>query len=62
MAVIDANWFTEQPRIAKALADHGLILHIDHGVYAAAPSAKQAYEMLCAVEHSARMAYIRTSS
>ena len=57
-----ADWYTEKPKIAKALAEHMLILHLDHGVYAAAPSAKEAYEMLCAVEHSARIASIRESS
>ncbi len=59
--VVEADWNTEKPRIAKRLAEHRRILHLDHGVYAAAPSVKEAYEMLCAVEHSARMSYIRRS-
>lgn len=56
---IDADWVTKKQQIAEALVEHGLILHSGHGVYAAAKSAKEAYEALCSLEHVAKIFWIK---
>ena len=56
---IKADWEAEKQKIAEALVEHGLILHLDHGVYAAAESATEAFEMICSVEHSAKISCLR---
>lgn len=58
--IIDADWGTEKQLIAEKLVEHGLILHSDHGVYAAATSAQKAYEALCTLEHCSKMAWIHS--
>lgn len=59
ISVIKADWNTEKERIALALIKHGIVLHHDHGVYACYENAEEAYSAICAIEHSARTAFIR---
>jgi len=60
-AVIEADWRTEKEEIGRALAKYGLVLHRNHGVYAAAERAYTAYEAICTLEHAAKTAYIRAA-
>jgi ribulose-5-phosphate 4-epimerase/fuculose-1-phosphate aldolase len=57
--VVDADWRTEKRKIAEALAETGFVLHLGHGVYAAAERAERAYTAICDVEHAAKTVYLR---
>ena len=61
LIVIDAEWETQKADIAAGLFRLGLVLHRGHGVYAAAMTAREAYAMICALEHLAHIEHIRRS-